>query len=91
MGAAGSDVAIETADVALLGDDLAKVDYTIRLSRRAFKRMKLNIGFSMVWNVIGLTLSALGLMVPILAAVFQEAGCISVVISSSLLLLHRYK
>jgi Cd2+/Zn2+-exporting ATPase len=91
MGAAGSDVAIETADVALLGDDLAKVEYTIRLSRRAFTRMKMNIAFSMVWNVLGLTLSALGLMVPILAAVFQEAGCISVVISSSLLLLHRHK
>jgi len=91
MGAAGSDVAIETADVALLGDDLAKVEYTIRLSRRAFTRMKLNIAFSMAWNVLGLTLSALGLMVPILAAVFQEAGCISVVLSSSLLLLHRYK
>jgi Cd2+/Zn2+-exporting ATPase len=89
MGAAGSDVAIETADVALLGDDLTKVEYTIRLSRKAFGKMKMNIAFSMAWNAIGLTLASIGLMVPILAAVFQEAGCISVVINSALLLLYK--
>jgi Cd2+/Zn2+-exporting ATPase len=89
MGAAGSDVAIETADVALLGDDLTKVEYTIRLSRKAFSKMKMNIAFSMAWNAIGLTLASIGLLVPILAAVLQEAGCISVVINSALLLLYK--
>jgi len=89
MGAAGSDVAIETADVALLGDDLTKVEYTIRLSRKAFSKMKMNIAFSLAWNAVGLTLASLGLLVPIWAAVLQEAGCISVVINSSLLLLHK--
>jgi Cd2+/Zn2+-exporting ATPase len=89
MGAAGSDVAIETADVALLGDDLTKVEYTIKLSRKAFGKMKMNIGFSIAWNILGLTLASLGLLVPILAAVLQEAGCISVVINSSLLLLYK--
>jgi Cd2+/Zn2+-exporting ATPase len=89
MGAAGSDVAIETADVALLGDDLTKVEYTIRLSRKAFSKMKVNIAFSMAWNALGLTLASLGLLVPILAAVLQEAGCISVVINSALLLLYK--
>jgi len=89
MGAAGSDVAIETADVALLGDDLTKVEYTIRLSRKAFSKMKMNIAFSMAWNALGLTLASLGLLVPILAAVLQEAGCISVVINSALLLLYK--
>jgi cation transport ATPase len=89
MGAAGSDVAIETADVALLGDDLTKVEYTIRLSRKAFSKMKMNIAFSMTWNALGLTLASLGLLVPILAAVLQEAGCISVVINSALLLLYK--
>jgi len=89
MGAAGSDVAIETADVALLGDDLTKVEYTIKLSRKAFSKMKTNIAFSIAWNILGLTLASLGLLVPILAAVLQEAGCISVVINSSLLLLYK--
>ena len=89
MGAAGSDVAIETADVALLGDDLTKVEYTIKLSRKAFSKMKTNIAFSIAWNILGLTLASLGLLVPILAAVLQEAGCISVVINSALLLLYK--
>jgi len=89
MGAAGSDVAIETADVALLGDDLTKIEYTIRLSRKAFSKMKMNIAFSMAWNALGLTLASMGLLVPILAAVLQEAGCISVVINSALLLLYK--
>jgi Cd2+/Zn2+-exporting ATPase len=89
MGAAGSDVAIETADVALLADDLTKVEYTIRLSRKAFSKMKMNIAFSLAWNILGLTLASLGLLAPITAALLQEAGCISVVINSALLLLYK--
>jgi len=89
MGAAGSDVAIETADVALLGDDLTKVEYTIRLSRKAFSKMKMNIAFSLAWNILGLTLASLGLLPPIAAALLQETGCISVVINSALLLLYK--
>jgi cation transport ATPase len=56
---AGSDVTVETADVAVLGDDLAKVEYSISLSRNAFRRMKLNSAFAMVWNVVGLSLLSL--------------------------------
>jgi heavy metal translocating P-type ATPase len=91
MGAAGSDVAVETADVALLGDDLTKVEYSISLSRNAFRRMKMNIAFAMVWNVIGLSLASLGVLGPLLAAFLAEAGCISVVINSALLLLNKPK
>jgi heavy metal translocating P-type ATPase len=91
MGAAGSDVAVETADVALLGDDLTKVAYSISLSRSAFRRMKMNIAFSMVWNFVGLSLAAFGFLGPLLAAVLSEAGCISVVINSALLLLNKPK
>jgi heavy metal translocating P-type ATPase len=91
MGAAGSDVAVETADVALLGDDLTKVEYSISLSRNAFKRMKMNIVFAMGWNVVGLSLAALGVLGPLLAAFLAEAGCISVVINSALLLLNKPK
>jgi heavy metal translocating P-type ATPase len=91
MGAAGSDVAVETADVALLGDDLTKVEYAISLSRKAFGRMKGNIAYAFVWNVIALSLAAFGILNPVLAVVLAEAGCISVVINSSLLLLSKPK
>ena len=91
MGAAGSDVAIETADVALLGDDLTKVEYAISLSRKAFRRMKGNIAYAFVWNIIALSLAAFGILNPVLAVILAEAGCISVVINSSLLLLTKPK
>jgi len=91
MGAAGSDVAIETADVALLGDDLTKVEYAISLSRKAFNRMKGNIVYAFVWNIVALSLAAFGILNPVLAVVLAEAGCISVVINSALLLLSKPK
>ena len=91
MGAAGSDVAIETADVALLGDDLTKVEYAISLSRKAFNRMKGNIVYAFIWNIVALSLAAFGILNPVLAVVLAEAGCISVVINSALLLLSKPK
>jgi heavy metal translocating P-type ATPase len=91
MGAAGSDVAIETADVALLGDDLTKVEYAISLSRKAFNRMKGNIVYAFIWNIIALSLAAFGILNPVLAVILAEAGCISVVINSALLLLSKPK
>ena len=91
MGAAGSDVAIETADVALLGDDLTKVEYAISLSRKAFRRMKGNIIYAFLWNIVALSLAAFGILNPVLAVVLAEAGCISVVINSALLLLSKPK
>jgi len=91
MGAAGSDVAMETADVVLLGDDLTKVEYAISLSRKAFNRMKGNIAYAFVWNIVALSLAAFGILNPVLAVVLSEAGCISVVINSSLLLRSKPK
>ncbi len=91
MGAAGSDVAVETADVALLGDDLTKVEYAISLSRKAFSRMKGNIAYAFVWNIVALSLAAFGILNPVLAVILAEAGCISVVINSALLLLSKPK
>ncbi len=91
MGAAGSDVAVETADVALLGDDLTKVEYAISLSRKAFAKMKGNIVYAFIWNIVALSLAAFGILNPVLAVILAEAGCISVVINSALLLLNKPK
>lgn len=86
MGAAGTDVAIETADVTLMNDDIAGVADFMWMSAKVMRRIKLNIFFSMIYNVIGLGLSVVGLMIPIIAVIFQEAGCVTVVFSSTLLL-----
>ncbi|NOY75565.1 MAG: cation-translocating P-type ATPase [Kiritimatiellaeota bacterium] len=86
MGAAGTDVAIETADVTLMNDDINGVAEFMWMSAKVLRRIKLNIFFSIIYNVIGLSLSVVGLMTPIIAIIFQEAGCITVVFSSTLLL-----
>jgi heavy metal translocating P-type ATPase len=91
MGASGTDVAIEAADVALMNDNLERVADFILLSRTVIRRIKANIFLSLIYNVVGIILGAFGLLSPIIAIIFQEAGCISVVFSSTLLLWARPK
>jgi len=86
MGTAGTDVAIETADVTLMNDDLSRVAEFVWMSQKVLRRIKLNIFFSIIYNVVGLLLASLGMLTPVLAVIFQEAGCITVVFSSTLLL-----
>jgi Cd2+/Zn2+-exporting ATPase len=86
MGLAGTDVAIETADVTLMNDDLSRVADFMWMSQKVLRRIKLNIFFSIIYNAIGLILSSLGMLSPVAAVIFQEAGCITVVFSSTLLL-----
>ena len=86
MGAAGTDVAIEAADVTLMNDDLGRVVDFVLMSRKVLRRIRINIFLSIVYNAIGLGLGTLGLLTPVVAVIFQEAGCVSVVLSSTLLL-----
>ncbi len=87
MGAAGADVAVETADVTLMNDDLSRVVNFMEMSKKVMLRIKLNIFFSIMYNVIGFILVAgFGMLTPVMAVIFQEAGCITVVFSSTLLL-----
>ncbi|URN85997.1 heavy metal translocating P-type ATPase [Acetobacterium wieringae] len=91
MGATGTDVAIETADITLMNDDLLSVADFIWTSKKVFKRIKLNMFFSLVYNVIGLALASLAMLTPVWAIIFQEAGCLTVIISSTLLLWYKPK
>ena len=86
MGAAGTHVSIEAADVTLMNDDLFRLVEFVQMSRKVLMRIKLNIFFSIIYNAIGLTLAMLGHITPVMAVIFQEAGCITVVLSSTLLL-----
>ena len=56
MGVVGTDIALETADVTLMGDDLSKLLFLIRLSRSTLRTIKQNITFSLVLKVIALLL-----------------------------------
>ncbi|MFA5347947.1 MAG: cation-translocating P-type ATPase [Methanoregula sp.] len=86
MGATGTDVAIETADITLMKDDLWQFVDFVWMSQKVIRRIRINIGLSMVYNAIGLLLGVQALLSPITATIYQEAGCISVVLSSTILL-----
>lgn len=69
MGAAGTDAAIEAADVALMTDDLTKIPEAIKIGDQAFKVIKQNIAASIIFNIVGVTLASMGLLSPTMAAV----------------------
>jgi manganese/zinc-transporting P-type ATPase C len=89
MGAAGSDVAVETADVALASDDLRHVADVIDISRRTMTVVRQNYGLALGVNSIGLYLAAAGTINPIIAALLHNLSTILVVFNSSRLI--RYE
>jgi Cd2+/Zn2+-exporting ATPase len=86
MGAAGTDVAIETADIALMTDELDNIPKVIRLSRRALRVIKENVAFALVFNTIMVILSAEGWMTLIAGAVMHQASSLLVILNSIRLL-----
>ncbi|MDA8220085.1 MAG: cation-translocating P-type ATPase [Dehalococcoidales bacterium] len=89
MGAAGTDVAMEAAHVVLMREDWALVPEVIRIAKRTLRVVKLNIGFTALYNVVGLSLAALGILPPILAAAAQSLPDIGILANSSRLLRHK--
>ncbi|MFD4931046.1 heavy metal translocating P-type ATPase [Peribacillus butanolivorans] len=86
MGGAGTDTALETADIALMGDDLSKLPYTIRLSRKTLKIIKQNITFSLAIKILALLLIAPGWLT-LWMAIFADMGATLLVTLNSLRLL----
>jgi Cd2+/Zn2+-exporting ATPase len=86
MGAVGTDVAIETADIALMTDDLEQIPTLVRLSRKALRVIKENIVFAILFNTVLVLLSAEGRMTMILGAVLHQASSLLVILNSMRLL-----
>ena len=72
MGAAGTDLALEVAHVALMRDDWSLVPDAFRMARRTMRVVKGNFAFTGVYNVVGLGLAAFGILPPIAAAAAQS-------------------
>ena len=88
MGAAGTDVALETADVALMADELGKIAYAIRLSRATIRNIRANIVFSLVLKAGFLVLAVAG-AATLWMAVAADMGASLLVIANSLRLLRE--
>ncbi|HHY60552.1 MAG TPA: cation-translocating P-type ATPase, partial [Clostridia bacterium] len=79
MGAMGSDIAVEAADIALMSDDLSKIPYLKRLSNETVKTIKLGISLSLVINFVAIYLSLKGWLTPTTGALVHNAGSVLVV------------
>ena len=85
MGGMGSDIAIEAADIALMGDDINKIPYLKQLSNTTLRTIKTNITVSMCINFVAVTLSVLGLLNPVTGALVHNAGSVLVVLNAAML------
>lgn len=85
MGSMGSDIAVESADIALMSDDISKIPYLKRLSNATVKTIKVSITLSMCINFLAVMLSVLGLLTPTTGALVHNAGSCFVVLISALL------
>lgn len=85
MGSIGSDIAIDAADIALLGDDIEKIPYLKKLSNATLTTIKFNIALSMIINAVAITCSVLGLLNPITGAIVHNVGSCLVVLNAALL------
>lgn len=86
MGAAGSDIAVEAAHIALMRDDWSLVPEVLRIARRTLRVVEMNLGFTAVYNLIGITLAALGFLPPIFAAAAQSLPDLGILANSARLL-----
>ncbi len=83
MGAIGSDVAVQSASVALMNNDLRRLPFLIRLSRRTQTLMNQNLSLGLLVIVGGLYLSTIGVVTPVIAALLHCVGTILIVFNSA--------
>ena len=86
MGAAGSDVALETADVALMSDELLKLPYAIRLARASMRNIRTNVAISLLLKAAFLALAITG-VATLWMAVLADTGATVIVVANALRLL----
>ncbi len=86
MGAAGTDIAIEAAHIALMREDWMLVPQALVMARRTMGVIKMNIAFTALYNTVGLALAAFGFLPPVFAAAAQSLPDLGILTNSARLL-----
>ena len=89
MGALGADVAIETADISLMSDDISKIPELIDLSKKVMGTININIAAPILINFAAIMLAAFGIIGPVAGALIHNLGSVLVVANSSRLIKYR--
>ncbi|WP_373975271.1 heavy metal translocating P-type ATPase [Chitinibacter sp. SCUT-21] len=85
----GASVALETADITLMHNDIAHISAALALSRATLSKIRQNLFFAFIYNTLGIPLAALGLLSPVIAGAAMALSSVSVI--SNALLLKRFK
>ena len=91
MGGAGSDIAVDAADIALVRDDIAALPHLLAISQRMMTTIKLNMGFSLGLNFVAIALAMTGILNPVVGALVHNAGSVIVIVNSALLLKWKHR
>jgi heavy metal translocating P-type ATPase len=86
MGGIGSDIAIDAADIALVGDDIKTLPHLLMLAKKTMRTIHINLAASMLLNFIAIALAITGVLNPVVGALVHNVGSVAVIINSSLLL-----
>ncbi|MEM8714587.1 MAG: hypothetical protein AAGE92_02250, partial [Cyanobacteria bacterium P01_G01_bin.4] len=86
----GTDIAIEAADLALVRGDLAAVAEAMTLARFTFRKIKQNLGWASIYNLIALPIAACGLLHPIMAEIAMAFSSLNVIWNSLTLRTARF-
>jgi Cd2+/Zn2+-exporting ATPase len=83
MGLAGTDVALETADIGLMTDEIERLPQVIAISHQALRVIRQNVIFSMAWNVFSIFLGGFGVIGPVVGAVMHELSALPALANSA--------
>jgi heavy metal translocating P-type ATPase len=89
MGGIGSDIAIDAADIVLVGDEIKELPHLLQLAKKTMQTIKVNLAASMTLNFIAIALAITGILNPVVGALVHNVGSVAVIINSSLLLKWR--
>ena len=91
MGGIGSDIAIESADAVLVGDEIQRIPYLFMLTKKVMHKVNVNIVAGMIINITAVILSSAGILNPVTGALWHNFGSVFVVINAALLLQYKDK
>ena len=83
MGAIGSDVAVQSASIALMNNDLRRIPFLIWLSRKSRLLINTNLLIGLAFIVVGLYFSTIGVVTPVIAAILHSAGTLVIIFNSA--------
>lgn len=83
MGMSGTDVALETAHVGLMSDEIERLPQLIRLSRKTLRIIRVNVIFSMGVNILAVFLGSFGIIGPVIGALIHEGSSVPVLANSA--------